>query len=112
MKEIVVACTRRAIIYPLVRSWHMVTFCWSTVEKILKHSKRAVINILIRIHDLLAENEQYSMFNEIVVDDYIGWVQGPQCSEQVLKGLAKELSANYGQRKDIPLGLDLLEEAT
>ncbi|KAG5359826.1 Protein SHQ1-like protein [Yarrowia sp. C11] len=103
VSEAVVASSRRALTYPLVRSFALVVEIWKDVSKVIKSGKRAILKVLLELYKLFSVHDLYYVYADIWLKDYIGWIQ--YASDKVLDSLAEELD-KFVLKKDM-LGFDL-----
>ncbi|KZV69670.1 SHQ1-domain-containing protein [Peniophora sp. CONT] len=66
---------RRALAYPLYRSWALAEACRRDVGALLSHGRRAILRALLRLRDLLNKHEVYYVYARIWIDDFCSWVQ-------------------------------------
>lgn len=69
------ASYRRALAYPLYRSWALAEACRRDVGALLSHGRRAILRALLRLRDLLNKHEVYYVYARIWIDDFCSWVQ-------------------------------------
>lgn len=105
VSEAVVASSRRALTYPLVRSFGLVLEIWKDVSKVIKSGKRAILKVLLELYKLFSVHDLYYVYADIWLKDYIGWIQ--YASDKVLDSLAEELD-KFVLTKEM-LGFDLEE---
>lgn len=105
VSEAVVASSRRALTYPLVRSFGLVVEIWKDVSKVIKSGKRAILKVLLELYKLFSVHDLYYVYADIWLKDYIGWIQ--YASDKVLDSLAEELD-KFVLTKEM-LGFDLEE---
>lgn len=105
VSEAVIASSRRALTYPLVRSFGLVLEIWKDVSKVIKSGKRAILKVLLELYKLFSVHDLYYVYADIWLKDYIGWIQ--YASDKVLDSLAEELD-KFVLTKEM-LGFDLEE---
>ena len=66
---------RRALAYPLYRSWALAETCRRDVSALLIRGRRAVFRALLRIRQLLNKHEVYYVYARIWIDDLCSWIQ-------------------------------------
>ncbi|KAG5362929.1 Protein SHQ1-like protein [Yarrowia sp. B02] len=103
VSEAVVASSRRALTYPLVRSFGLVLEIWKDVSKVIKSGKRAILKVLLELYKLFSVHDLYYVYADIWLKDYIGWIQ--YASDKVLESLSEELD-KFVLTKEM-LGFDL-----
>ncbi|KAI0062187.1 SHQ1-domain-containing protein [Artomyces pyxidatus] len=98
------ASYRRALAFPLHRSWALAEACRHDAAAILMRGTRAVVRSLLEVRAVLDAHEVYYVYSRIWVDDLCSWVQA-YASEEKLKELGHAVDA-LGIRKDMT-GWDL-----
>lgn len=105
VSEAVVASSRRALTYPLVRNFQVILQIWKDVSKVIKSGKRAILKVLLELYKLFSVHDLYYVYADIWLKDYIGWIQ--YASDKVLESLSEELD-KFVLKKEM-LGFDLDE---
>ncbi|KAK9453231.1 SHQ1 protein-domain-containing protein [Dipodascopsis uninucleata] len=75
VKEVKIACIRRALAYPLYRHWELAIKCWEDVYILLRGGKRIVLKALLKIDGLFSFHDVYYVYSKIITEDYCVWVQ-------------------------------------
>ena len=88
---IFVACYRRALAFPLYRSFALVEACRTDVIAFLKNGKRMVLRCLLEMKDILDHHDVYYVYSKIWVDDYSVWIQS---ARQVLSVRCQSFGCN------------------
>jgi protein SHQ1 len=68
------ASYRRALAYPLFRSWTLCEACRQDVARIFGSGKRQVVRALLDLKKTLDKNDIYYVYSKIWVDDMLVWV--------------------------------------
>lgn len=103
--EVVCACTRRALSFPLVRNWKLVgeSVFAKDVYQVLRLGRRRVLRTLLRIKELLegsgsnggdgSSSAQYYVYSRLWIDDYVAWLQiaDSNITDNVIRSIAHEL---------------------
>ena len=122
-REALVNCFRRALMFPLYRSFSLCAASHQDTIKII--SNRVLITkLLLHIRTLFNRREPYYLLNQVsgpefrdisfkttfqlYIDDYIIWIQS-RALEENLKKLAKNLARFRVEPKSLNLDLELLE---
>ncbi|KAI8616665.1 SHQ1 protein-domain-containing protein [Chytriomyces sp. MP71] len=106
LEEVLVACTRRALAYPLYRHYALMVRVWEDVSVLLKLGKCAVMKALLGVRRTLRGDEACFVFDRLYVEDYCLWVQSDGCHEKVCKGLGSEVNHFEGLKGKV--GWDLV----
>ncbi|ODV90354.1 hypothetical protein CANCADRAFT_2082 [Tortispora caseinolytica NRRL Y-17796] len=104
VKDMKIATTRRAIIYPLYRSLDLVEKCWEDVYAILRGGRRRILSVLLAVRDRFAWHDVRYVYNKILFDDYASWIQS--ASDNVLRSLAHEIKHCKVSSKELGLALE------
>ena len=68
------ASYRRALAFPLYRSFALAEACRADVARLLARGKRVVARCLLEVKDILDHHEVYYVYSKIWVDDFCVWV--------------------------------------
>ena len=68
------ASYRRALAFPLFRSFALAEACRADVARLLARGKRVVARCLLEVKDVLDHHEVYYVYSKIWVDDFCVWV--------------------------------------
>ncbi|QSL66468.1 hypothetical protein MERGE_000848 [Pneumocystis wakefieldiae] len=109
IRQIVIACTRRALAYPLYRHWGLVQKCWEDVYCSLRLGKRWILKIFLQIRKIFEWSDTYYLYNKLFLDDYSVWIQ--MASDSVIRSLAHELHHLEIKKDEINWELEKLEIA-
>lgn len=87
--------TRRALCFPLYRSWTLATRCLRDVVTLLHLGKPAVVKVLLDAMDIVEHCEDAWRVGKVWLEDYARWMQFEEreggASEEYLQAMAKEL---------------------
>uniref|UniRef100_A0A094ZI25 Cyclic nucleotide-gated cation channel alpha-3 n=1 Tax=Schistosoma haematobium TaxID=6185 RepID=A0A094ZI25_SCHHA len=111
LPEVVVSFYRRALTYPLVRSWRFCTLIKRDASYLLQHTntKQWCLKCLLEIREFLIAYPGYHVFAELYLNDYIVWIQTRAC-ESNLHDLGKSLE-EFKMKKDfVDLNLKQIEQ--
>jgi SHQ1 protein len=73
--SVVCSSTRRALIYPYIRSLAFAGFIWQHVETLLRRGVRTILRCLLQVRTVLDRSELYYFGNKLYVDPYLIWLQ-------------------------------------
>ncbi|KAJ3014034.1 Hsp90 cochaperone shq1 [Thoreauomyces humboldtii] len=107
LHSVLVACARRALAYPLHRSWEVVRMCVQDVAVLFKLGKRAVVKTLLGVRNLLRGDDRMYVLATVWMDDYCVWVQN--ASEKKIQSLGSELNHAKLEKADVGWDLEALE---
>ncbi|KAK9474863.1 SHQ1 protein-domain-containing protein [Dipodascopsis tothii] len=107
VRDVVVACTRRALAYPLYRHWGLVEKVWEDVYYVLRGGRRLVLRALLAANRLLSFHDVYYVYSKILLEDYCVWIQG--ASDSVVRSLAHEVRQCPPTKAAVGWGLEALE---
>eukprot|EP00057_Strongylocentrotus_purpuratus_P020296 XP_011674770.1 PREDICTED: protein SHQ1 homolog [Strongylocentrotus purpuratus] len=108
-REMAIACCRRALCFPLYRSWALCRKLLKDVRMILRLGRNQVLKCFFEIHKLLSNDEPRYILNDLYISDYCVWLQS--ISNERLAALEQQIGEAQLEKKDIGLDLDDLEEA-
>ncbi|KAH8117495.1 SHQ1-domain-containing protein [Phellopilus nigrolimitatus] len=97
---------RRALAFPLYRSFALAERCLRDVCTVLGHGRRAVLRALFATKRVLDHHEVYYIYSKIWVDDFCRWVAS-DASEEMLRGLGQALAGTRFDKRSV--GWDLVE---
>ncbi|XP_046608655.1 protein SHQ1 homolog isoform X1 [Neodiprion virginianus] len=106
MEEVVTACVRRSLCYPLYRNWELSVKVLNDVKIVLSLGKKYVVKRLCEIHELFNNSyEPRYMLNHLYIKDYLIWLQ--QTPSSLIESLSVSLSTIHPNK--VEMGLDLVE---
>ncbi|BFZ61876.1 hypothetical protein YB2330_002954 [Saitoella coloradoensis] len=108
--EVIVACTRRALCYPLYRNWKLVEKCWEDVYCALRLGKRWVLRCLLGVRERFEWHDVYYIYNKIIVEDYCVWIQS--ANDNVIRTLAHEVRHCTLAKSEMGWDLEEMESKT
>lgn len=73
LASVFTASYRRALAFPLHRSFALAEACRADVAGLLARGKRAVARCLLEMKDILDHHEVYYVYSKIWVDDFCVW---------------------------------------
>ncbi|XP_076181661.1 protein SHQ1 homolog isoform X2 [Ptiloglossa arizonensis] len=106
LEEVIKACFRRSLCYPLYRNWNLSMKVLEDVKKVIKLGKKYIIKHFCEIHSLFNNScEPRYILNQLYIKDYLVWLQ--QIHESLLESL-DSLIADIQPNKE-EMGFDLVE---
>ncbi|KAK1119846.1 hypothetical protein K0M31_012924 [Melipona bicolor] len=109
-EEVIKACFRRSICYPLFRNWDLSKKVFEDVKKIVKLGKKYIIKRFCEVHSLFNNSyEPRYILNQLYIKDYLIWLQ--QINESVIESLESLISNVEPSKNDMQLQLAELEQA-
>ncbi|KAJ1801100.1 hypothetical protein LPJ59_000559 [Coemansia sp. RSA 2399] len=109
LRDVVVACFRRGLAYPLYRNWELCEKALEDVYVILKLGRRVVLKTMLEIKGLFDHHDVYYIYSKIFIDDYCVWLQ-TAASEQALQSLAHQVHGIDLDKEDIGWPLNEYED--
>ncbi|XP_011559748.3 protein SHQ1 homolog [Plutella xylostella] len=110
MKEVMVACYRRALIYPIFRNFELCQVVKNDIKTLLQKGKKYIIKCMIDIHHLFNKsNDARYILNQLYIQDYLVFLQ--KCRSEELDELSKNIANIEVSKNDVDLELEELEEA-
>lgn len=105
--EAVLACARRALCYPLLRSWPLALRALRDAAAVLRHGRRGVLRVLLKVRQLMERADEKHLLNRLYLDQYCVWVQGVRSKQ--LRALADDVdtATDTLSEDDIHLGVSL-----
>ncbi|KZC10084.1 Protein SHQ1 like protein [Dufourea novaeangliae] len=105
-EEVIRACFRRSVCYPLFRNWNLSLKVLEDVKKVLKLGKKYIIKRFCEIHSLFNNScEPRYILNQLYIKDYLIWLQQiPESSVESLDSLILDILPS---KED--MGFDLVE---
>lgn len=73
VSETLVRSYRRALAFPLYRSFALVNACRSDVAALLLKGKRTVVRCLLEVKHILDHHDLYYVYSKIWIDDFLVW---------------------------------------
>lgn len=91
LRSAVVTCVRRALTYPLHRSFALCEKVWSDVYYILRGGKRLVLQLLLDLKELFRFHDIYYVYDKIWLEDLCAYLISDNVTEGQLRKLAHDL---------------------
>ncbi|PCH38387.1 SHQ1-domain-containing protein [Wolfiporia cocos MD-104 SS10] len=101
---------RRALAFPLYRSFALAEACRADVAALLARGKRLVARCLLELKRILDHHDVYYVYSKIWVDDFCVWLLA-YASDDVLMELSAAVSALRMEKRMIGWDLDVLESS-
>lgn len=99
---------RRALAYPLYRSFPLCEHVHALTSRILSAGRSTVIKCLLAVHHILSHNsERRHLLNTVFVNDYLVWTQAEP--EQTFTSLAAHMNMVRVERAHTQWPLEALE---
>lgn len=106
MDEVITACFRRSLCYPLFRNWQLSMKVFEDVKKVLALGKKYIIKRYCEVHSLFNNSyEPRYILNQLYIKDFLIWLQ--TCPESVIESVYSMLKEI--QPKKANMGLELIE---
>lgn len=110
MKEVLIACYRRALVYPIFRRFELCEKVKSDVLSILRKGKKFIIKCFIEIHNMFnTSNDARYILNQLYIKDYLVFLQ--KCRNEGIDELYNNLANIEITKNDLDLELEELEAA-
>jgi protein SHQ1 len=107
-QEVLIACVRRALCFPLYRHYKLAVKIIDDVKAILKLGKRAVLKCFLNIKYLFDRSDNRHYLSRLYIDHYCVWIQS--LSRKKLHALLEGVKNVKLSKNDIGFDLDALEE--
>ncbi|XP_078050411.1 protein SHQ1 homolog isoform X1 [Augochlora pura] len=105
-EEVIKACFRRSICYPLFRNWELSLKVLEDVKKVIKLGKKYIIKRFCEIHSLFNNScEPRYILNQLYIKDYLVWLQ--KINESSIESLDTIIRDIQPSKED--MGFDLVE---
>lgn len=75
MSETLIPSYKRALAYPLYRSFPLCNRCKHDVADILQGGRRVVTKVLLGMKNILDHHDVYYLYSKVWVDDFCVWAQ-------------------------------------
>jgi protein SHQ1 len=82
LAETLIPSYRRALAFPLYRSWALADACRADVARFLLRGTRTVLRCLLELRAILDAHEVYYVYSRIWLDDFCHWIQA--CARYVI----------------------------
>lgn len=110
MQQVLIACYRRALVYPIFRNFELCHKVKGDVVSLIKTGKRVVVKSLIHIHQMFnGSNDARYILNQLYIKDYLIFIQ--KCRNEELEELVNNVANIELTKADLGLELDELEYA-
>lgn len=110
MKEVLVACYRRALTFPIFRNFELCHKVKNDLVSLLKKGKKFVIKCVIDIYRIFNQStDARYILNQLYIKDYLIFLQ--KCQQEEFDQLCNNIANTEIKKNDLGLELDELEEA-
>ncbi|XP_071804641.1 protein SHQ1 homolog [Asterias amurensis] len=109
LDEVMTACYRRALCYPLYRHWDLTRKIYQDVKRIFQLGRGQLLKCLLETHQILAGDDPRYILNELYITDYCIWIQS--VSHVKIQSLATALKKVKITKSSIGFELEELEAA-
>lgn len=75
LSETFIPSYRRALAFPLYRSWVLADACKTDAARFLLRGTRTVLRCLLELRAILDAHEVYYVYSRIWLDDFCRWIQ-------------------------------------
>lgn len=110
MKQALIACYRRALIYPIFRNFELCNKVKEDLISLFRKGKKFLIKCMIDIHQMFnTSNDARYILNQLYIKDYLVFLQKSRSEE--MDQLYKNIANIEIAKTDLDLELDELEAA-
>ncbi|PZC73168.1 hypothetical protein B5X24_HaOG209960 [Helicoverpa armigera] len=110
MKQVLVACYRRALIYPIFRNFDLCNKVKNDLVSLFRKGKKFVVKCVIEIHQMFnASNDARYILNQLYIKDYLVFLQ--KCRNEELDELYNNIANIEITKSDLELDIEELEAA-
>ncbi|KAL2718879.1 protein SHQ1 isoform X1 [Vespula squamosa] len=110
MDEVINACIRRALCYPILRNWDLAIKVFEDVKQVVMLGRKYIIKRFCEIHSLFNNSyEPRYLLNQLYIKDYLIWLQS--IPDSLIESLTPILDNIHPNKEDMQLELSELEEA-
>jgi len=102
------ACVRRALIYPLYRSFSLAQAALADLIRLLGQGRIALTKVMLEMRSLFNRREPFFLLNQLYLDDYVVWLQS-RAREENMDKLARNLTKFKCTKEDVDLDVPMLE---
>lgn len=107
INDVVLACARRSLCFPLYRSWQLFEKVLDDVRMILRSGKTQILKCLLGILFIFQRSEDRYVLNDLYITDYCVWIQS--VPKKCILKLANDLSEVNISKEDVGFKLVELE---
>ena len=105
LRDTLMACLRRSLIYPLYRNFQLSVRVLADTCAVFASGKQLILKCLLHTYQLFAQSDLYYVHNDLYLKDYCVWIQS--VSSKKLGKIAKHLEGCTVGKAE--LGLELVE---
>ncbi|QRW00275.1 box H/ACA snoRNP assembly protein SHQ1 [Ceratobasidium sp. AG-Ba] len=102
---------RRALAFPLYRSFALCERIRKDVVDVLSHGTRVVTRLMLKTKKILDNHDVYYVYSKIWIDDFCTWLTS-RANDQELQALGAQVRSTIVLKGDIGWDLEELEQAT
>ncbi|CAI5756466.1 unnamed protein product [Candida verbasci] len=90
LKSAIIICTRRALSYPLHKSWNLILKVWQDVYYNLRGGKRLILKSLLDLKELFRFHDIYYVYDKIWLQDLCSYLISDNITELTIRNLAHD----------------------
>lgn len=110
MKQVLIACYRRALVYPIFRNFELCHKVKNDVASMFRKGKKLIIKCMIEIHQMFnTSNDAHYILNQLYIKDYLVFLQ--KCRAEEFMELFNNIANIEITKTDLELDLEELEAA-
>ncbi|KAI0928358.1 hypothetical protein AcW1_005627 [Taiwanofungus camphoratus] len=102
------ASYRRALAFPLYRSFALAEACRADVAALLSRGKRMVARCLLEMKHILDHHDVYYIYSKVWIDDFCVWTLA-YASDNILQRLSDDVAVLKMEKDSIGWDLEVLE---
>ncbi|XP_045780394.1 protein SHQ1 homolog [Maniola jurtina] len=110
MKEVLIACYRRALVYPIFRNFDLCNKVKNDLVSLLRKGKKYIIKCMLSIHQMFnLSNDARYILNQLYIKDYLIFLQ--KCRAEEFEDLSNNIANIEIMKNNVALDLVELEAA-
>ncbi|XP_034837199.1 protein SHQ1 homolog [Maniola hyperantus] len=110
VKEVLIACYRRALVYPIFRNFDLCNKVLNDLVSLLRKGKKYVIKCMLSIHRMFnLSNDARYILNQLYIKDYLIFLQ--KCKAEEFDDLSNNIANVEITKNNVALDLVELEAA-
>ncbi|KAJ1952243.1 hypothetical protein EC988_003658 [Linderina pennispora] len=109
LRDTVVTCFRRALVYPLYRNWELCERVLSDVYILLRLGRRTCLKVLLELKTMFDHHDEYYLYSKTLFDDYCVWLQ-TTANDKVIRSLAHQINHIEIEKDEVGWHLETYED--
>ncbi|KAI5964688.1 uncharacterized protein KGF55_001757 [Candida pseudojiufengensis] len=110
LRSAVITCIRRALTFPLHRSYKLCEKVWNDVYFSLRGGKRLILQFLLDLKELFRYHDIYYVYDKIWIEDLCSYLISDNVTESIIRSIAHDLKKVLDELKKSDITFEKVDE--